>query len=158
MCSCSSPAGTAYHSCLACEVQESLEQPEHTILFVGRALPSSLLLLSRAFTVTAPVAGRPAEADLQMESLKDTLGALNREVVEEVGFEVGDIGCAAAQRLACTGSVLSTIKQYAADARHRQLCEFRAQMFLPISCCIIGPLMVPGSWHEQLWCTQVCDF
>jgi len=58
-----------------------------------RALPSSLLLLSRAFTVTAPVAGRPAEADLQMESLKDTLGALNREVVDEVGFEVGDIGC-----------------------------------------------------------------
>ncbi len=29
-----------------------------------------------------------------MESLKDTLGALNREVVDEVGFEVGDIGCA----------------------------------------------------------------
>ena len=64
-----------------------------------RALPSSLLLLSRAFTVTAPVAGRPAEADLQMESLKDTLGALNREVVDEVGFEVGDIGCAQVARL-----------------------------------------------------------
>ena len=34
-----------------------------------------------------------------MESLKDTLGALNKEVVEEVGYEVGDIGCAAGQHL-----------------------------------------------------------
>ena len=70
---------------------------ETCFVSANRALPSSLLLLSRAFTVTAPVAGRPAEADLQMESLKDTLGALNREVVDEVGFEVGDIGCASLQ-------------------------------------------------------------
>ena len=66
-------------------------------VWTHRALPSSLLLLSRAFTVTQPVAGRPAEVDLQMESLKDTLGALNKEVVEEVGYEVGDIGCVAVQ-------------------------------------------------------------
>jgi hypothetical protein len=69
--------------------------PDRLLALTDRALPSSLLLLSRAFTVTQPVAGRPAEVDLQMESLKDTLGALNKEVVEEVGYEVGDIGCAA---------------------------------------------------------------
>lgn len=58
-----------------------------------RALPSSLLLLSRAFTMTQPQGARAAVVDEHMEGLKDTLGALNKEVLEEVGYEVGDLGC-----------------------------------------------------------------
>lgn len=57
-------------------------------------MPSSLLLLSRAFTMTQPLGARPEVADEHMEGLKDTLGALNKEVLEEVGLEVGDLGCA----------------------------------------------------------------
>ena len=48
-----------------------------------RALPSSLLLLSRAFTVTLPVGGEASEFD----SLKDTIGALPNKVINEVGME-----------------------------------------------------------------------
>ena len=43
--------------------------------------------------MTQPLDGRPPKLDVHMESLKDTLGALNKEVLEGVGVEVGDIGC-----------------------------------------------------------------
>lgn len=60
-------------------------------------LPSSLLLLSRAFTLTqAPSAGGVAPdtggAAADLDSLKNTLGALNKEVLDEVGLDVGQIG------------------------------------------------------------------
>ncbi len=48
-----------------------------------RALPSSLLLLSRAFTVTLPVRGEANELD----NLKDAIGALPNKVINEVGME-----------------------------------------------------------------------
>lgn len=61
-----------------------------------RMLPSSLLLLSRAFTVTQqPGPGRPAPAEgpaAELDSLKSTLGTLNKEVLDEVGLEVGNLG------------------------------------------------------------------
>ena len=43
--------------------------------------------------MTQPQDGRKKKLDVQMESLKDTLGTLNKEVLEGVGVEVGDIGC-----------------------------------------------------------------
>lgn len=49
-----------------------------------RSLPSSLLLLSRAFTVTQPMAKDKETAEL--ESLKDTLGALPRDVIDEIAM------------------------------------------------------------------------
>lgn len=60
-------------------------------------LPSSLLLLSRAFTVTqAPgTGGAPSDsggAAAELDSLKSTLGALNKEVLDEVGLDVGSVG------------------------------------------------------------------
>mmetsp|Transcript_17598 Transcript_17598/g.52868 ORF Transcript_17598/g.52868 Transcript_17598/m.52868 type:complete len:846 (+) Transcript_17598:182-2719(+) len=71
-------------------------------LSLNRMLPSSLLLLSRAFTLTqAPSTGGVtpgsggAAADL--DSLKNTLGALNKEVLDEVGLDVGQIGDLAKQ-------------------------------------------------------------
>lgn len=42
--------------------------------------------------MTQPQDGRKKKLDVQMESLKDTLGTLNKEVLEGVGVEVGDIG------------------------------------------------------------------
>ena len=71
-------------------------------------MPSSLLLLSRAFTVTEPLAGRACKEDVHMESLKDTLGALNQEVLVEVSLEVGDIGCAAAAPTSCVSVTAAT--------------------------------------------------
>lgn len=61
-------------------------------------LPSSLLLLSRAFTLTqAPGGGGPPPdqggSAAELDSLKNTLGALNKEVLDEVGLDVGQIGC-----------------------------------------------------------------
>ena len=50
-----------------------------------RALPSSLLLLSRAFTVTQPLAKAKGE-DTEYESLKDTLSSLPKEVVDEIAM------------------------------------------------------------------------
>ena len=48
--------------------------------------------------MTQPQGARAPVDDEHMEGLKDTLGALNKEVLEEVGYEVGDLGCV--QRLA----------------------------------------------------------
>jgi hypothetical protein len=59
-----------------------------------RKLPSSLLLLSRAFTLTQQL-GQPAAAEgpaAELDSLKSTLGTLNKEVLDEVGLEVGQLG------------------------------------------------------------------
>ena len=59
-----------------------------------RKLPSSLLLLSRAFTLTQQP-GQPAAAEgpaAELDSLKSTLGTLNKEVLDEVGLEVGQLG------------------------------------------------------------------
>lgn len=55
------------------------------MLLECRALPSSLLLLSRAFTVTQPLSkGKGDESEY--ESLKDTLSALPKEVVDEIAM------------------------------------------------------------------------
>jgi LETM1 and EF-hand domain-containing protein 1 len=48
---------------------------------LNRSLPSSLLLLSRAFTVTAPI-GKPAALDVS--SIRETLSTLPDEAVEDV--------------------------------------------------------------------------
>lgn len=71
-------------------------------LSLNRMLPSSLLLLSRAFTVTqAPgVHGSSSDsggAAADLDSLKSTLGALNKEVLDEVGLDVGSVGDLAKQ-------------------------------------------------------------
>lgn len=49
---------------------------------LNRSLPSSLLLLSRAFTVTSPLSGGRRGVDEDM--LRSTLGSLPDEVVEDV--------------------------------------------------------------------------
>jgi LETM1 and EF-hand domain-containing protein 1 len=54
-------------------------------LSLSRGLPSSLLLLSRAFTITA--ASEPDKRKAQIESLKETLSTLPEEVIQDVGFE-----------------------------------------------------------------------
>eukprot|EP00889_Picochlorum_renovo_P007674 jgi/Picre1/34704/NNA_002172.t1 len=48
---------------------------------LNRSLPSSLLLLSRAFTVTSPV-GQPSSVDVS--SIRETLSTMPEEVVEDV--------------------------------------------------------------------------
>jgi hypothetical protein len=60
-------------------------------LSLNHGLPSSLLLLSRAFTLTAPTprvaAGAPGAAD-ELGRVKETLLTLPEEVIKEVGIEV----------------------------------------------------------------------
>lgn len=59
-------------------------------LSLNRGLPSSLLLLSRAFTITSPmpgVSGAAGGAD-QLGQLKETLLTLPEEVIKDVGLEV----------------------------------------------------------------------
>ncbi|KAG2426023.1 hypothetical protein HYH02_014884 [Chlamydomonas schloesseri] len=56
-------------------------------LSLHRGLPSSLLLLSRAFTITASVKDVAAKKDLAYEKLKETLSVIPEEVVERVEFE-----------------------------------------------------------------------
>ncbi len=71
--------------------QNAAEQP----VTPCRMLPSSLLLLSRAFTVTQLSGAAPSPAEgpaAELDSLKSTLGALNKEVLDEVGLEVGQLG------------------------------------------------------------------
>ncbi|KXZ44449.1 hypothetical protein GPECTOR_67g289 [Gonium pectorale] len=63
-------------------------------LSLHRGLPSSLLLLSRAFTITASVKDVAAKKDLAYEKLKETLSVIPEEVVERVEFEA--LGGAAA--------------------------------------------------------------
>jgi hypothetical protein len=58
----------------------------------ARALPSSLLLLSRAFTVTQGV-GKALAKPGDLEGLKDTLGALNKEAIQGLALQVGGDGC-----------------------------------------------------------------
>lgn len=54
------------------------------IAFACRSLPSSLLLLSRAFTVTQPLSKDKESTEL--ESLKDTLSSMPREVIDEIAM------------------------------------------------------------------------
>ncbi|GLC36768.1 hypothetical protein PLESTB_000785100 [Pleodorina starrii] len=56
-------------------------------LSLHRGLPSSLLLLSRAFTITASVKDVAAKKDLAYEKLKETLSVIPEEVVESVEYE-----------------------------------------------------------------------
>ncbi|KAG2423597.1 hypothetical protein HXX76_015234 [Chlamydomonas incerta] len=56
-------------------------------LSLHRGLPSSLLLLSRAFTITASVKDVAAKKDLAYEKLKETLSVIPEGVVERVEFE-----------------------------------------------------------------------
>jgi LETM1 and EF-hand domain-containing protein 1 len=60
---------------------------------LNRSLPSSLLLLSRAVTVTAPV-GRPASVELA--SIRETLGSMPDEAVEDVELRATSAGWVAA--------------------------------------------------------------
>ena len=60
------------------------------MLTLHRALPSSLLLLSRAFTVTQPLVERPKDAEYA--SLKDTLGSLPNKVIAEISMEAAPHG------------------------------------------------------------------
>lgn len=53
-----------------------------------RALPSSLLLLSRAFTMTQPLAA-PKKAGAEYEQLKDTISSLPSKVITEASMEAG---------------------------------------------------------------------
>ena len=68
---------------MACLLKSHPESDIQRLSADCRALPSSLLLLSRAFTVTLPVGGETSEFD----SLKDTIGALPNKVINEVGME-----------------------------------------------------------------------
>lgn len=56
-------------------------------LSLNRGLPSSLLLLSRAFTITAGIKDVSEKKQKQLESLKDTLSVLPDDVIQDVGFE-----------------------------------------------------------------------
>jgi hypothetical protein len=60
-------------------------------LSLNRGMPSSLLLLSRAFTLTSPLpsaaAGAPGAAD-DLGRVKETLLTLPEEVIQDVGLEV----------------------------------------------------------------------
>jgi hypothetical protein len=60
-------------------------------LSLSHGLPSSLLLLSRAFTLTTPTprvaTGRPGAAD-ELGRVKETLLTLPEEVIKDVGLEV----------------------------------------------------------------------
>lgn len=60
-----------------------------------RSLPSSLLLLSRAFTVTQPLSKDPHKESAELEGLKDTLSSLPREVIDEIAMARPADGCAA---------------------------------------------------------------
>ena len=53
-----------------------------------RALPSSLLLLSRAFTMTQPLAAEK-KAGAEYEQLKETISSLPSKVVQEASMEAG---------------------------------------------------------------------
>lgn len=57
-------------------------------LATPRALPSSLLLLSRAFTVTLPPSDQKKKQQIQLESIKNTLSTLPEEALEDVNMEV----------------------------------------------------------------------
>lgn len=62
---------------------------------MSRALPSSLLLLSRAFTVTQPGVVPMPRKDEHLDKLRETLSSLPDEVIEDVGLEVCADGYAA---------------------------------------------------------------
>lgn len=70
---------------MCCAMQNWLE------LSLSHGLPSSLLLLSRAFTLTTPTprvaTGRPGAAD-ELGRVKETLLTLPEEVIKDVGLEV----------------------------------------------------------------------
>lgn len=56
-------------------------------LSLHRGLPSSLLLLSRAFTITATVRDVARKKDLAYEKVKETLSVIPEEVVDKVSYE-----------------------------------------------------------------------
>lgn len=55
----------------------------HSSPSLSRNLPSSLLLLSRAFTVTAPIGG-PKKPVVGEDTLRETLATLPEEAIEDV--------------------------------------------------------------------------
>ena len=66
--------------CLFAWLKVNLTAPCQTVC---RSLPSSLLLLSRAFTVTQPLSGTKDG----FEGLKDTLSSLPKEVIDEIAMQ-----------------------------------------------------------------------
>jgi LETM1 and EF-hand domain-containing protein 1 len=69
-----------------------LPHPQNWLdLSLNRGMPSSLLLLSRAFTLTSPLPsaapGAPGAAD-DLGRVKETLLTLPEEVIQDVGLEV----------------------------------------------------------------------
>lgn len=60
---------------------------QHCMLCFCRALPSSLLLLSRAFTMTQPLAEKKAGAEY--DQLKETISSLPSKVITEASLEAG---------------------------------------------------------------------
>ena len=57
-------------------------------LVLCRALPSSLLLLSRAFTMTQPLSAEK-KASAEYDQLKETISSLPSKVITEASLEAG---------------------------------------------------------------------
>eukprot|EP00198_Chlamydomonas_reinhardtii_P011810 XP_001701147.1 predicted protein [Chlamydomonas reinhardtii] len=83
-------------------------------LSLHRGLPSSLLLLSRAFTITASVKDVAAKKDLAYEKLKETLSVIPEEVVEREA-------AAREARVSATLEALLSLASSSAVARERQV-------------------------------------
>ncbi len=75
---CSSPWAAA-RPLLAFDSAPNLS---HTVACCRRNLPSSLLLLSRAFTVTTPIGG-PKKPVVGEDTLRETLATLPDEAIED---------------------------------------------------------------------------
>lgn len=56
-------------------------------LSLSRGMPSSLLLLSRAFTITAATRDEEEKQKQQIDSIKQTLSTLPDEAIEDVEYE-----------------------------------------------------------------------
>jgi len=83
------PYGQGAAAFMARQLEDWLE------LSLDRGLPSSLLLLSRAFTITAgtrPGAGAEEAEQARIESLKATLSTLPEEAIEDVEYEACKTG------------------------------------------------------------------
>ena len=78
---------------IKCPAQQSMQGQTVRCITIStvilcRALPSSLLLLSRAFTMTQPLAA-PKKAGAEYEQLKDTISSLPSKVITEASMEAG---------------------------------------------------------------------
>ncbi|CAD7704609.1 unnamed protein product [Ostreobium quekettii] len=76
------PYGEGAREFMKAQMEDWLE------LSLDRALPSSLLLLSRTFTVTLPIVGMEKKKAVELESFKNTLSTLPDFVTEDVAMEV----------------------------------------------------------------------